>query len=131
MFTGAKPLASFNDSSYTNKKYEINVLRTKPGRLDLPKNKRSLSLSCSDKIGIWNIMGIQGKTLFKYLTPIYLDLIIVTTNNKYKNRIIQGLNFVKRISSLKHQSEQNIKRKIFNIVVNTKERTISSQFMLK
>jgi tRNA-specific adenosine deaminase 1 len=52
-------------------------LRTKPGRLDLPLDKRTLSLSCSDKICVFNVLGIQGKMLFNYIVPIYINKIIV------------------------------------------------------
>ena len=45
--------------------------------MDLPLNKRSLSLSCSDKIGLWNIVGIQGRRLFNKIIPLYIDEVIV------------------------------------------------------
>ena len=76
-FSGAKPLKYFNLSEFPNSKFEDNILRTKPGRLDLPQQKKALSLSCSDKIGIWNILGIQGKRLFNLICPIYLNKIII------------------------------------------------------
>jgi hypothetical protein len=41
-------------------KYETYILRTKPGRLDLPLNRRSPILSCSDLLALFNIVGIQG-----------------------------------------------------------------------
>jgi hypothetical protein len=49
---------------YPELKYEPNVLRTKPGRLDLPVEKRSHLLSCSDKLAFYNLVGIQGSKLF-------------------------------------------------------------------
>ncbi|GIY38804.1 tRNA-specific adenosine deaminase 1 [Caerostris darwini] len=48
------------------------VLRTKPGRGD-----PTWSMSCSDKIALWNICGIQGALLSCLLTkPIYLSSLI-------------------------------------------------------
>jgi hypothetical protein len=61
MFSGSKPLKYFNCSNLPHEKYEKYILRTKPGRVDLPQNKKSLSLCCSDKLGLYNIIGLQGK----------------------------------------------------------------------
>lgn len=61
----------------SNEKYEKNILRTKPGRNDLPLNKRSLCLSCSDKLSLYNIIGIQGKNLFKLIKPVYINFLII------------------------------------------------------
>jgi len=38
----------------------IGCCRLKPGRSDLPPDKRSHSLSCSDKIVLWSSLGFQG-----------------------------------------------------------------------
>ena len=47
------------------------ALRTKPGRGD-----RTMSMSCSDKIARWNILGIQGALLCHLLEhPIYIATI--------------------------------------------------------
>lgn len=50
------------------------VLRTKPGRADSPQ---TLSLSCSDKIARWNVLGIQGALGSAFFHPIYLTKIII------------------------------------------------------
>jgi len=48
-------------------------IRTKPGRGD-----RTLSLSCSDKILKWNVLGIQGSLLSMLVKePIFLSSIII------------------------------------------------------
>lgn len=69
------------------------VLRTKPGRNDLPIPKRSAILSCSDLIGLTNILGIQGRTLFSSIIPIYLSMIIVDTPESLKQSLSKGINF--------------------------------------
>lgn len=38
---------------------QLGILRTKSGRRDLPLSRRTLSMSCSDKLAKWRITGIQ------------------------------------------------------------------------
>ncbi|KAI0698620.1 adenosine deaminase editase [Cytidiella melzeri] len=50
------------------------VLRTKPGRADSPP---TLSMSCSDKIASWSVLGVQGALAARVLMPIYIDEVIL------------------------------------------------------
>lgn len=52
----------------------LGVLRTKPGRADSPP---TLSMSCSDKIARWCVLGIQGALASHILDAIYIDEIIL------------------------------------------------------
>ncbi|KAK1222411.1 hypothetical protein PQX77_014744 [Marasmius sp. AFHP31] len=50
------------------------VLRTKPGRADSPS---SSSMSCSDKIAAWTVLGIQGAVASQLLSPVYISAIVI------------------------------------------------------
>ncbi|XP_063862776.1 tRNA-specific adenosine deaminase 1-like [Scylla paramamosain] len=73
--TGAKCVAGeAPDPKLPGSKYHITgVLRTKPGRGD-----PTLSLSCSDKIFKWTILGVQGALLMILLKkPVYIATIVI------------------------------------------------------
>jgi Adenosine-deaminase (editase) domain len=57
----------------------LGSLRTKSGRSNLEPHLRSQSMSCSDKITRWTILGLQGSLLERHLVdPLRLTSIVVS-----------------------------------------------------
>ncbi|OCF77615.1 hypothetical protein I204_01607 [Kwoniella mangroviensis CBS 8886] len=82
----------------------ISTLRTKPGR---PDSIPSISMSCSDKIASWSVLGIQGGLLANLFQPIYLDGIIVGGLERPANRIEKSPN------AWEDQIKQELKRSLW------------------
>jgi len=57
-----------------NNYHRYGVLRTKPGRADSPA---TASMSCSDKVAAWNVLGLQGALGSLLFTQLYADSIII------------------------------------------------------
>ena len=77
-YTGAKRAKRSNSGeSGREQRQELGVLRTKSGRSDIPDDRRSVSMSCSDKICRWLYLGLQGATLSPFVDFLPISRIVV------------------------------------------------------
>ena len=53
-------------------------LRTKPGR---PQSMASISMSCTDKLAMWSVVGMQGSLLSQWMDPIFFRTLVVGTES--------------------------------------------------
>ena len=65
----------------------LGALRTKPGRADAP---RVLSMSCSDKIARWSVLGLQGALASFVLAPVYIHAIVIGEVDTCMRALVQA-----------------------------------------
>lgn len=53
----------------------------------LISTQRCTFMSCSDKIALWNVVGIQGSLLSLFLEPIYIESLVVSNLFRYTHLV--------------------------------------------
>lgn len=82
---GRQQLCCHNNATVTREGVQqLGQLRIKSGRSNLPSHLRSTSLSCSDKILQWTLLGLQGSLLPVH--PIRLSSIVVSRDPHAKSK---------------------------------------------
>ena len=114
---GLKSFYSEENKQVINKIEDLNIfidntslceIRMKPSRKDFPIDKVGLSYSCSDKIMMWNILGVQGNLLSNFYSKIFIKKVILLNDsatdsktakipdNLLKESILRGISFKER-----------------------------------
>jgi len=98
--------------------------RSKSMRNDIDIDSISFSLSCSDKLLIKNILGVQGKYLSNILEPIYFSSLIISNEYEFNygitNSIKRGLNIFERFNYFEDSQIDQVNNEIFNIKYHKK-----------
>ena len=43
-------------------------------------------------MSVWNVLGVQGKKLFNYIIPVYIDMVVIETERKIEEkRVSEGI----------------------------------------
>lgn len=117
VYTGAKHL----DPQYTDcMEQSVGAMRTKPG-----KGERTLSMSCSDKLAKWQVMGIQGALIAALLAePIYLKSMTFYDNNS-------SLECLERAIWQRFIKDSDFNHSIYRLHKPEIRRDIASEFLYK
>lgn len=89
----------------TRNKFARGILRVKAekgqGVIPMPWNfvqswssiiaseQRTMFMSCSDKVALWNVVGVQGSLASMFIEPIYIESLVISSLFRYEH-IVRG-----------------------------------------
>ena len=114
-FTGAK-LLFFEDVEDVMAQTEGKI-RIKPGKGD-----RTMSLSCSDKIARWNLLGLQGCMMSSIIEPVYLSTVILAEGTPFNQTAMERALFNRFTDADKFLNHPFKLRKPAIVIANNKIR---------
>ncbi|CAD8073655.1 unnamed protein product [Paramecium sonneborni] len=81
--SAARPFSEFQKETENIPNCDPKRLRSTPANSKTPIQQKNPSFCCTDKLMIWNVVGIQGALLNKYINPIYIDNLIIEFREKF------------------------------------------------
>ncbi|CAD8062281.1 unnamed protein product [Paramecium primaurelia] len=115
--SAARPFSEFFKETENIPNCDSQRLRSTPANSKTPIQQKNPSFCCTDKLMIWNIVGIQGALLNQYINPIYIDNLIIEFREQFS---------LKQVFDVRKRSGKNK-----NDILKINNKLISKQFRIQ
>lgn len=103
----------------------LGKLRSKSGRSNLSQQQRSTSMSCSDKLVLWSILGWQSSFLTRLVEPIRITSVVVSRDARLDSGLDQQRALQRAIAGRVQDALDSVRRAASNDI-QAKEVNIAS-----